>query len=227
MEAERVRLLLEVLSPAGAIDRARRFARSVRRSVREPGGLLVVGTPGYEPWHFTAHLTDEVSYAGLPELVPTLVRWTVPTGAPAHLAVPLDRLAAARRGETLLVVTEEQAPERLLERVMDAKKVGATIFTMDVGDPELTEIAHDALIVPGGSPPQRGAPGETPRETQPGMTDGELTDVVPADLLTFDLTQHVVSVAAGERPPSAAGRARDRLARFLDIVSGPAPNDRR
>jgi hypothetical protein len=204
VDVERVRVMFEVLSPTGALDRARGFARSMRRSLKDPGGLLVVGTPGYEPWHFTAHLADEARYAGLSELEPTLVRWHVPPDAPTHLAVPLDRLVAARRGETLLVVTEERAPEQLLERVLDAKKVGATIFTMDVGDPELGGLAHESLVAPAdGAAVQAGAP------------------PTPAEPVGFDLTQHVVSVAASERERSAAKRARDRLARFLDLVSGP------
>jgi hypothetical protein len=108
----------------------------------------VVGTPTYEPWHVTAHLDDEARLAGIPELAPTLVRWAPPDGAPAHLAVGLARLEAAQRGETVFVVAEDSAPVPLLERVDDARRVGATILALDEGDPELDALAHEALAVP-------------------------------------------------------------------------------
>ena len=115
-------------------------------------------------------------------------------GAPPHLAVGLARLEAARRGETLFVVTEDRAPVPLLERVNDARKTGATILALDTGDgdPELDAIAHEALAVPAS--------------------------------LSFDAGQHLVSAAAGERDAGGARKRglRDRLARLLDTVSGPA-----
>jgi hypothetical protein len=61
------------------------------------------------------------------------------------------------------------------------------------GDPELDAMAHEALAVPGS--------------------------------LSFDAGQHLVSAAAGERDASGGARKRglrDRLARLLDTVSGPA-----
>jgi len=107
-----------------------------------------VGTPDYEPWHVTAHLDDEARLAGIPELAPTLVRWAPPAGAPPHLSVGLARLEAAQRGETLFVVADDTAPVPLLERVDDARRVGATILALDEGDPELDALAHEALAVP-------------------------------------------------------------------------------
>ncbi|HEV8527836.1 MAG TPA: hypothetical protein VGS60_09855, partial [Actinomycetes bacterium] len=150
MDLARARFLVDVLAPSGSLERIREFAGSLRQSTRREGELLVVGTPGFEPWHFTAHMADEARWARLPELEPTLVRWSVPPSAPSHLSVPLERLEAARRGETLMVVTIEQAPHPLLERVADARKVGATILTMDSGDPDLADLAHDALVLPQG-----------------------------------------------------------------------------
>lgn len=130
------------------LDQARLLGRALRTTPKSPGGLLVVGTPGFEPWHMTAHLDDESRLSGIAELAPTLVRWSPPPGAPPHLAVGLSRLEAARRGETLFIVTQDTAPAPLLERVSDARKTGATILALDSDDPQLEALAHEALAVP-------------------------------------------------------------------------------
>ena len=216
MDLARARLLVDVLSPSGHLERIREFAGSLRQSTRRDGELLVVGTPGFEPWHFTAHMADEARWSGLPELEPTLVRWSVPPSAPSHLAVPLERLEAARRGETLMVVTTERAPHPLLERVADARKIGATILTMDSGDPDLAGLAHDALVLPPGMDAENTARDvelDDFAQTSPGLE---------SSLVTFDLGQHIVPVAAGEQG-SAGGRKQSRLARFLEVIAGPAP----
>ncbi|HCA84892.1 MAG TPA: hypothetical protein DEQ61_04985, partial [Streptomyces sp.] len=149
MDAVRVALLREVLAGTEWLDATRRFAGSLRASV-EPhgGGLLLVGSAEYEPWHLAAHLDDEAAWSGLPQLSPTLVRHRVRPGEPAHLAVGLSRLEAARRGETLLVVTPDRPGETLLERVHDARRAGATVLALDSGDRDLRALAHDALAVP-------------------------------------------------------------------------------
>src|SRR6266436_3204030 len=90
-------------SPTGWLERTRYFAGALRRRARTPNGLLIVGTPADEPWHMTAHLADESQLAGLPELMPTLIRWAPPPGAPPHLSIGLERLEQAGRSETLLV----------------------------------------------------------------------------------------------------------------------------
>jgi hypothetical protein len=185
-----------------------------------------VGTPAEEPWHLTAHLDEESRLSGIPELMPTLVRWQVPQGAPPHLRVGLERLEAARRGETVFVVTPATAPVPLLERVSDARKTGATIFALDQGDPELEGLAHEAMSIAPGS----GVPG----------------------LVSFGAAQHLISAACGElgeefglasptQGSGPEGRAdrpgtpgyqryrpgvrglRDRVAHLLDVVSGPNP----
>ena len=97
----------------------------------------MVGTPSDEPWHMTAHLADESRLAEIPELEPTLVRWAPPADAPAHLRVSIDRLRAATRDETLLVVSPAAVPDELLERINDVRRTGATILALDRGDPEL------------------------------------------------------------------------------------------
>src|SRR5262245_22425716 len=216
MDLARARFLVAVFTPSGSRERIREFAGSLRQSTQRDGELLVVGTPGFEPWHFTAHMADEARWAKLPELEPTLVRWAVPPGAPSHLAVPLERLEAARRGETLMVVTTEQAPHPLLERVADARKVGATILTMDSGDPDLAGLAHDALVLP------RGVDLDNPgRDTEQDDIE-EIKAGLENSLVTFDLGQHIVPVAAGDQG-SAERRKQSRLARFLDVIAGPAP----
>ena len=222
MDADQVATLRTLLARSGWLERARLFGRALRRSTRSPGGLLVVGTPSYEPWHLTAHLDEEARLSGVPELVPTLVRWSPPLDAPPHLRVGLGRLEAAQRGETLFVVSSETAPVPLLERVSDARRGGATILALGAGDDrELEGLAHDSLAVPGylDAAPALGA----------GFAD-EAEVAGRMGLLTFDAAQHLVSAAAGERdasdPHGQRGRRgarglRDRVARLLDIVSGP------
>lgn len=201
MDAEQVAALRELLSTTSWVTRTRSFAQTMRRSTTTPSGLLLVGTPDEEPWHLTAHLSDEARLSGIPELAPTLVRWQVPDGAPAHLSVTLQRLEAARRGETVLVVAEDTAPDALLERAWDARKLGATVLSLDGGDTELQGVAHESLTV----------------------VSNDL--VVPG--VSFDTVQHLVSAAAGETGPAgsaANGRRgfRDRLGHLLDVVSGPS-----
>lgn len=207
MNADQVATLRALLAPTGWLDRTSAFATALRRSARTPNGLLIFGTAQHEPWHMTAHLDDESRLAGIPELKPTLVRWAPPPDAPPHLAVGLDRLRAASRSETLLVVSDELAPAELLERVSDVRRLGATVFALDRGDRDLEGIAHEALPIP---------PAEAP--------------------MTFDAAQHLVSAATaadGARSAATAARGPDnpraapapglrgRLARALDAIAGP------
>lgn len=223
MDANQVITLRAVLAPTGWLERTRAFAQGLRKATRAQGGLLLVGPPDEEPWHLTAHLDEESRLAGIPELMPTLVRWQVPGGAPAHLRIGLERLEAARRGETLFVVSPSTAPVPLLERVSDARRVGATIFALDQGDAELGALAHESMAI------------------RPGT-----------DAVSFGGAQHLISSAVGEIGAAgrsergefgvvsdqarAARRGmtgyqryrpgvrglRDRVARLLDAVSGPA-----
>ncbi|MGV9855357.1 hypothetical protein ACWDWU_42390 [Streptomyces sp. NPDC003442] len=198
MDAVRVTLLREVLAGTEWLQATRRFAGSLRASVGpRAGGLLLVGSEAYEPWHLAAHLDDEAAWSGLPELSPTLVRHRVPEGTavPAHLAVGLGRLERAGRGETLLVVAPGDPGTGLLERVNDARRGGATVLALDGGDTELHALAHDALSAPEG---------------------GELD---------LDTLQHLVSAAAGENSLPRPGRRRfqDRLARLADRLTAPPP----
>ncbi|MEU8786127.1 hypothetical protein [Streptomyces sp. NPDC048637] len=206
MDAVRVALLREVLAGTEWIQATRRFATALRGAVvPHGGGLLLVGSAAYEPWHLAAHLDDEAAWSGLPELSPTLVRHRVPGGAPAHLAVGLGRLAAAGRGETLLVVAPGQPGAGLLERVHDARRNGATVLALDGGDRDLHALAHDALAAPP-APPEEAA--------------GAAPD------LDLDTVQHLVSAATGENSlpaPRGRRRFRDRLARLADGLTAPPP----
>ncbi|MGW0803189.1 hypothetical protein [Nonomuraea sp. NPDC002799] len=177
MDSGSVALLRALLADTGWLDGARQLGLALR-ATRSPGGLLLVGTPDDEPWHLTAHLSDEARLSGLPQLTPTLVRWAPPAGAPAHLSVDLRRLEQAGRGETLFVLAEQEAPAPLLERVDDARRTGATILAIEGGDTELAGLAHDAIAVPKGG------------------------------LVTFDGAQHLVSAAAGEREQRLSLRER-------------------
>jgi hypothetical protein len=202
MDAARVAALRDLLASTGWVERTHTFARTMRRSTRTPGGLLLVGTPDEEPWHLAAHLDDESRWSGVVEIRPTLVRWSVPAGAPAHLAVTLDRLEQATRGETVLVVAEQEAPDGLLERAWDARRHGATVLSLDGGDEQLAGVAHESLSV------------------------AQADLVVPE--LSFDSVQHLVSVATGEVAAGSdlePGRRglRTRLAHVLDTISGSAP----
>jgi hypothetical protein len=168
----------------------------------------------------TAHLADESRLAGISELDPTLIRWEPEADAPPHLSVGLDRLRAATRSETLLVVSGQLAPAELLERVHDVRRAGATVLALDRDDPELDGLAHESLPV---------RPGTAP--------------------MSFDAAQHLVSSAVtddgdtvglrhaaanltfepGTRlaTPTASGSRgmRTRLAKLLDAVSGTADDN--
>ncbi|HUY46453.1 MAG TPA: hypothetical protein VMV92_12085 [Streptosporangiaceae bacterium] len=192
MDAEQVAALRVLLAPTGWLERTTAFARALRRP-RTPGGLLVVGPPGDEPWHLAAHLDQESRWCGAPGLSPTLIRWAPPPDAPPHLRVDLSRLEQAGRGETVFVVSAEPAPEALLERVNDARR-NATVLALDQGDPELEQLAHEVLTV---------APGTAP--------------------LSFDAAQHLVSSAAGQPDDPARRGLRQWLNRVLDTVNGPVP----
>jgi hypothetical protein len=201
MNVEQVAALRAMLAPTSWLQATTSFAASLRSSASRRSGLLLVGTADDEPWHLNAHLDDESRYAGLPELTPTLIRWAPPPGAPAHLAVGIDQLAARSRDRTLLVVSQQAAPAELLYRVQDARRAGATIFALDSGDADLDELAHEALPV---------RPGDAP--------------------VSFDAAQHLVSMAAGDpeyvrRGRRRAGSPTARLARFLDLISGTVPDE--
>jgi hypothetical protein len=93
----------------------------------------------------------------------------------------------------LFVVADDMAPVPLLERVDDARRVGATILALDEGDPELDALAHEALAVP-----------------------ESLSFDAGQHLVSAAAGEH------DPRAGTTRGRSlRERLARLLDTVSGP------
>ena len=192
---------------------------------------MVIGTPDEEPWHLTAHLDEESRLAGIPELMPTLVRWNPPAEAPAHLRIGLSRLEAARRGETVFVVSPDTAPVPLLERVNDARRIGATIFALDQGDPELDSLAHEALTVQNVSfgaaqhlvSAACGDLGENEMREYSvagGGASGEWGLATTRRLAGPGNGYHIPAQGSGRYRPGVRG-LRDRVARLLDTVSGP------
>ncbi|MET9731626.1 hypothetical protein ABZZ79_13470 [Streptomyces sp. NPDC006458] len=195
MDAVRVALLREVLAGTEWPAATRRFAGVLRGSVvSHGGGLLLVGTERHEPWHLAAHLVDEAAWSGTPELAPTLVRHAARPSDPAHLAVGLGRIEAARRGETLLVVAPDE-DAALLERVHGARRAGATVLALGSGR-ELDAMSHESLPVP------RGA---------------ELDLDSVQHLVSAAAGENVVPSQRGRR------RFRDRLSRLADALTAPPP----
>ncbi|MEU0676859.1 hypothetical protein ABZ330_28945 [Streptomyces sp. NPDC006172] len=195
MDAVRVALLREVLAGTEWPGATRRFGAVLRGSVlSHGGGLLLVGTAEHEPWHLAAHLVDEAAWSGTPELAPTLVRHGARPSDPAHLAVGLGRIEAARRGETLLVAAPEgDAP--LLERVSDARRAGVTVLALGPGGRELTALAHESLAVPDGS--------ELDLDTVQHLVSAAAGETMP--------------------PKRSRRRFRDRLSRLAEQLTAPPP----
>jgi hypothetical protein len=123
------------------------FAGALGGRREESNRLLVVGTPEFEPWHFVAHMSEEAGRQGRTDLRPTLMRWEIPAGAPAHLAVSVDDIAHATRHQTILVVPSGTRSWEMLERVSDAKRRGARIMSVHRGDDDLADLSHEMLSV--------------------------------------------------------------------------------
>jgi hypothetical protein len=242
MDADRVHALRDALRHTEWWSRATLLGGALR-ATSGPGHLLLVGTPRVEPWHLAAHLDDEARLSGLDQLAPSLVRWNPPTQAPPHLAIGLSRLERVARGETVFVVTPDAAPDPLLERVNDARRIGATILALDAQAGPLADLAHERMTVsPSGlslpeglqemlAPAAGDAPDPGPR--RPGPDGGRLDSLpdlppeVAAGLTlpaSFEVAQHFVSAAAGEPDEQERGGWRRRLAALLDAISGPRPS---
>ena len=162
------------------------FAGALGGRRETSSGLLVVGTPEFEPWHFVAHMSEEAERQGRNDLRPTLMRWEIPVGAPAHLAVSVDEIAHATRDQTVLVLPSRTRSWEMLERVSDAKRRGARIMSVHRGDDDLADLSHEMLSV----------------------------DLRRADH-DYDITQHIVTdVAPGHALDAGTRRAWARLRRL-------------
>ncbi|MFE7192501.1 hypothetical protein [Kitasatospora sp. NPDC057541] len=227
MDAVRVSALREQLAGTGWLEAVGGFAGELRRAVSRRGadGLLLVGTEAYEPWHLAAHLQDEAIWSAVPRLAPTLLRHRVPAQAPAHLAHGLRRLTEAGRGATVLVVAPAAAGEVLLERVHDARRHGATVLALDGAGP-----GGPAGFGTLGGFSELGGPGEPGGVGEPAGL-GELAGLAHRRLAVgtaeeepFDLAQHLVSAAAGQRP-ARRSVALERLAALAGrLTAGPTIN---
>lgn len=190
-EARILRELLEAGRGQTWLGEADDFAAALRAAPRQAGGLLLVGPSEAEPWHMTAHLSEEAQLLGLDQLVPTLVRAAPEASAPAQLSIGLDRISSAGRSDAVLVVAADDPESAVLERVADAKKHGARILTLGQAAPLATDLAHDSLAVP-----------QTP----------------DAGLPSFDGAQHLVSAAAVDGRQHGLIL---RLRRWIEAVNGP------
>jgi hypothetical protein len=154
---------VRTLGPLG--KDARLFAGALGSRRGSSSELLVVGIPEFEPWHFVAHMGEQAFRYRRPDLMPTLIRWKVPPGAPSHLSVSVDSMRRASSGQTVLVINPSGAAnDELLERVADAKRRGSRIMTLHRGDTDLLDLSHETLSIESSRPAR-----------------------------DFDLTQHVVT----------------------------------
>jgi hypothetical protein len=196
-------------------SRTTEFGYALRRFTTRRSGLMLFGPADDEPWHLTAHLDDELHRAGIEDLRPSLVRWAPPPGAPPHLAIGLDRLRDAGRGESLLVVAEAAPADTLLERISDVRRRGTTIFSIGSGDKELTSLSHETLVpellVPDGF-------GWTTRRLD-DEPQTSLTEVEPQLSEGFETAQHLVSLAAADEEAGRPGWRR-RLRDAIERLSG-------
>lgn len=196
MDLSQAQLLRDVLGGTGLLEETDEFANALRHSTRSASGLLIAGPADDEPWHLTAHLDDEARRSGNQLMRPTLLRWNVQPGDPAHLAIGMERLVETRRGESVLVVAETAAAPDLaplLERVADARRRGAAVFALQDSESELSDVASETMTL----------------------------DDFPTGLLTFDNSQHLLSLAVG-RADRTEGKPglRARLGRLLDAWTG-------
>ncbi len=228
MDALRVARLREALTGTEWPQATREFGAALRGAARRGGGgLLLVGTHAYEPWHMAAHLEEEAAWASAPELAPTLVRHRVPEGARPHLSVGLARLAAAGRGETVLVVAPAEVGGVLLERLASVRRAGARVLAVDAtGGADLREVAHESLVLPPALPPADPA-ARAAQDLPPGcaMFDAALGrrpdpghTLPAAPAISLDAAQHLVAAGAAHAP-----RPRSRLARLADRLTAPPP----
>lgn len=196
MDLSQAELLREILAGTGLPDDAALLARALRRSTRRSSGLLITGPADDEPWHLTAHLDDEARYVGTDGLHPRLLRWNVHPGDPEHLSHGISALSEAERGDAVLVVADadvgQQSMDPLLERIAGARRRGVGVFALQEEDTELTDLASEVLT----------------------LSDYHVPTV------SFDESQHLLSLAVGRAPVPARLGLRKQVSRLLDAWSG-------
>ncbi len=231
-------MLRELLDGTELASRTSQFAHSMRRFTTRSSGLMLFGPEHDEPWHLTAHIDDEVTRAGLPELKPSLVRWAPAAGAPPHLSIGLDRLRDVGKGESLVVVSEDRPASALLERIDDVRRRGATVFSIDNGDTELASLSHESLVpqllVPAAFGTgwtaldvlgHRGDDTESGHEATTSPASGTASEIDASDIdqdeamVGFEMAQHLVSLAVADDDVTRSGW-RARLRTFIERVGG-------
>jgi hypothetical protein len=221
-------LLREMLTGTELGSRTTEFAHSLRRFTTRTGGLMLFGPADDEPWHLTAHLDDELHRAGIEDIRPALVRWAPPPDAPPHLAIGLDRLREAGRGESLLVVTEQTPADTLLERIDDVRRRGTTIFSIDNGNKDLASLSHESLVPELLVPNSFGAGWVSHPVGQDHDEPDHGRHAVPEETLTalrdavagFEMTQHLVSLAVADEDATQPAGWRRSLRTFIERLSG-------
>lgn len=197
MDLSRALLLREALSDSDLTAATDEFGRAVRHATTRNDGLMLFGPRDAEPWHLAAHIDDELHHAGIDDLRAALVRWAPEVSAPAQLAIGLDRLGRAGRGDSLVVVSEAPLAADALERVDDVRRRGSTVFAIGAArDHELAGLAHELLV---------------PATTEPA---GLVTD-------PFELAQHFVSMSmagSGTSAPQSRAGWRRRLRRMIQAI---------
>ncbi|MEU0092793.1 hypothetical protein [Kribbella sp. NPDC006257] len=231
MDLTKAAVLRELLTGTELAGRTTSFAHSLRRFTTRVGGLMLFGPPEDEPWHLTAHLDDELHRAGVEDVRPSLVRWAPPPDAPPHLAIGLDRLRDAGRGESLLVVAEQTPADALLERIDAVRRRGTTIFSISDGNKDLADLSHESLVPELLVPATFGTGWVSHPVGQDQQVDHDEPDhgrhAVPEETLTalrdavagFEMTQHLVSLAVADDDVTQSAWRR-RLRTLIERLGG-------
>ena len=166
----------------GWLGGAWNLGQQLRPAAAADGTLFVVGTARFDAWHVAAHLDDEARRCGVPSLQPTLLRWNPPAGAPPHLRHSAHELSEANHRSAVLVVAPDRLHETGLERLADARRRGAPLFTL-TSDQELASLGDEGVVL-------------TP---ETGEADEAAADEVVASQ-DFDVASHLMALSAGTRP---------------------------
>ncbi len=135
---------------AGVLGRVggetRLFSSSLGARRHRAAEQLVVCASQLEHLAFCARLDEEGARFRRMDLVPTVLRWSVPPRAPSHLAVTVDTLASASIRQTVLLINPLGETPGLFERFADAKRDGARIMTPHRDHSDLaTDLTHSGL----------------------------------------------------------------------------------